>query len=155
MVAINMLLRLDLTEKCSGRIAQAGYSGIIQSPPRLAARLLPTPFRAERVIPVNVRYARDFRSNPSAIAADIEVPLPGGGTVPLGEVANVKLTRGPTSVRTENGQLAVYIYVDLTGRDLGGYVEDASRAVANDVKLIAKLRTSTVAYRCTGVNETF
>ena len=84
---------------------------------------------------VNVRYPRDFRSNPSAIAADVEVPFPGGGTVPLGEVASVKLTRGPTSIRTENGQLAVYIYVDLTGRDLGGYVEDARRAVANEVKL--------------------
>jgi Cu(I)/Ag(I) efflux system membrane protein CusA/SilA len=84
---------------------------------------------------VNVRYPRAFRSSPSAIAADVEVPLPGGGTVPLGEVASVKLTRGPTSIRTENGQLAVYIYVDLTGRDLGGYVEDARRTVANEIKL--------------------
>ena len=86
---------------------------------------------------VNVRYPRSFRSSPSAIADDVEVPLPGGGTVPLGEVASVKLTRGPTSIRTENGQLAVYIYVDLTGRDLGGYVEDARRTVSNEVKLPA------------------
>jgi Cu(I)/Ag(I) efflux system membrane protein CusA/SilA len=84
---------------------------------------------------VNVRYPRAFRSNPAAIATEVEVPLPGGGTVPLGEVATVKLTRGPTSIRTENGQPVVYIYVDLTGRDLGGYVDEARRAVANEVKL--------------------
>ena len=84
---------------------------------------------------VNVRYPRAFRSNPAAIATEVEVPLPGGGTVPLGEVATVKLTRGPTSIRTENGQPVVYIYVDLTGRDLGGYVDEARGAVANEVKL--------------------
>lgn len=50
------------------------------------------------------------------------VAMPGGGTVPLGEVAAIKLTRGPTSIRTENGQLAVYIFVDIRDRDLGGYV---------------------------------
>jgi Cu(I)/Ag(I) efflux system membrane protein CusA/SilA len=84
---------------------------------------------------VNIRYPRDFRSSPRAIASDVEVPLPGGGTVPLGEVAKVELTRGATSIRTENGQLATYIYVDIDGRDLGGYVADAQRAVAASVKL--------------------
>ena len=64
---------------------------------------------------VNVRYPRAFRSNPQAIAREVQVPMPGGGTVPLGEVAKVQLTRGPTSIRTENGRLAVYIFVDMTG----------------------------------------
>ncbi|MDF2117889.1 efflux RND transporter permease subunit [Roseiarcaceae bacterium H3SJ34-1] len=84
---------------------------------------------------VNVRYPRDLRSNPQAIATDIQVPLPGGGTVPLGEVAKVQLTRGATSIRTENGQLAVYIFVDITGRDLGGYVAEAQKAVGDSIKL--------------------
>jgi Cu(I)/Ag(I) efflux system membrane protein CusA/SilA len=84
---------------------------------------------------VNIRYPRDMRSNPRAISTDVEVPLPGGGTVPLGEVAKVNLTRGATSIRTENGQLATYVYVDINGRDLGGYVADAQRAVAASVKL--------------------
>ena len=56
--------------------------------------------------------------------------MPAGGTVPLGEVAKVKPARGPTSIRTENGQLASYIYVDIRDRDLGGYVADAQQAVA-------------------------
>ncbi|MBW0368326.1 efflux RND transporter permease subunit [Ensifer adhaerens] len=84
---------------------------------------------------VNVRYPRDFRSSPQAIATEVQVPLPGGGAVPLGEVAKVELNRGATSIRTENGQLATYIFVDITGRDLGGYVAEARDAVAETVKL--------------------
>ena len=83
---------------------------------------------------VNVRYPRDFRDNPEAIAREVLVPLPGGGAVPLGEVAKVLETRGPNAIRTENGELAVYIFVDMQGRDLGGYVADAQKAVADNVK---------------------
>src|SRR4030088_157840 len=70
---------------------------------------------------VNLRYPRDLRSDPQSIARDVLVAMPGGGTVPLGEVAAIELTRGPTTIRTENGQLAVYIFVDIRDRDLGGY----------------------------------
>ncbi|TWB53075.1 Cu(I)/Ag(I) efflux system membrane protein CusA/SilA [Rhizobium sp. ERR 922] len=84
---------------------------------------------------VAVRYPRAFRSDPQAIARDVQISLPGGGTVPLGEVADVKLTRGATTIRTENGQLAVYVYVDIAGRDLGGYVAEAQQAVAKSVRM--------------------
>ena len=84
---------------------------------------------------VNVRYPRAYRSNPDTISTEVQVPLPIGGTVPLGEIAKVQLTRGPTSIRTENAQLAVYLYVDMIGRDLGGYVADARAAVEKEVKL--------------------
>ncbi len=84
---------------------------------------------------VAIRYPRALRSNPQAIAREVQVALPGGGFVPLGEVARVELTRGATSIRTENGQLAVYIFVDIAGRDLGGYVADAQVAVAAGVEL--------------------
>ncbi|TXN25070.1 CusA/CzcA family heavy metal efflux RND transporter [Methylobacterium sp. WL9] len=84
---------------------------------------------------VNVRYPRAFRSDPRSIASEVQVPIAGGGTVPLGEVAKVQLNRGPTQIRTENGQLAVFIYVDVAGRDLGGYVAEARLAVANEVNL--------------------
>jgi Cu(I)/Ag(I) efflux system membrane protein CusA/SilA len=82
---------------------------------------------------VNVRYPRDLRSKPHAIASDLLLALPSGGTVPLGEVASVTLGRGPTTIRTENGQLAAYIFVDIRDRDLGGYVADAQKAVAASV----------------------
>ena len=82
---------------------------------------------------VNVRYPRDLRSDPQSIARNVLIAMPGGGTVPLGEVAKVERARGPTSIRTENGQLAVYIFVDMHDRDLGGYVADAQKAVADNV----------------------
>ena len=84
---------------------------------------------------VAVRYPRDQRSDPQAIANDVQVALPGGGSVPLGAVATVELTRGATTIRTENGQLAVYIFVDISGRDLGGYVAEAKAAVEAQVVL--------------------
>ncbi|MBY5699719.1 efflux RND transporter permease subunit [Rhizobium leguminosarum] len=84
---------------------------------------------------VAIRYPRASRSDPQSIARDVLISLPGGGTVPLGEVADVKLTRGATTIRTENGQLAVYIYVDIANRDLGGYVAEAQQAVAKSVKM--------------------
>ena len=84
---------------------------------------------------VAIRYPRALRSDPQVIAREVQVALPGGGSVPLGEVAKIELTRGATSIRTENGQLAVYIFVDIAGRDLGGYVSDAQAAVADGVTL--------------------
>ena len=83
---------------------------------------------------VNIRYPRDYRSDPQSIAREVLVGMPGGGTVPLGEVASIKLARGPTTIRTENGQLAIYIFVDIRDRDLGSYVADAKAAVAASVQ---------------------
>jgi Cu(I)/Ag(I) efflux system membrane protein CusA/SilA len=101
----------------------------------LGAETLTTTVEGRERYGVAIRYPRDFRSDPQSIAHDVQIPLPSGGTVPLGEVAKVELTRGATSIRTENGKLAVYIFVDIVGRDLGGYVADAQQAVANEVKL--------------------
>ena len=83
---------------------------------------------------VSLRYPRDYRSDPQAIATQVLIPTADGASIPLGEVAKVNLAQGPATIRTENAQLAVYIYVDLHGRDLGGYVADAQRAVADQVK---------------------
>ncbi len=83
---------------------------------------------------VSIRYPRALRSDPQSIATQVLIPLPNGGTVPLGEVAKVEIAKGPATIRTENGQLVTYIYVDLRDRDLGGYVADAQKAVAAQVK---------------------
>ena len=84
---------------------------------------------------VAIRYPAALRSDPDAIAREVQVALPGGGSVPLGDVAKIERTRGATSIRTENGQLAVYIFVDIAGRDLGGYVAEAQAAVVASVTL--------------------
>ena len=83
---------------------------------------------------VSLRYPRDVRSDPDSIAREVLISLPAGGSIPLGEVAKVKLTQGPASIRTENAQLAAYIFVDARDRDLGSYVADARKAVTENVK---------------------
>jgi Cu(I)/Ag(I) efflux system membrane protein CusA/SilA len=83
---------------------------------------------------VNIRYPRDFRSNPQAIASDVLVPLASGGTVPLGEIVKIDLVRGPTTIHTENSQLAGYIFVDVRDRDIGSYIADARKTVADEIK---------------------
>lgn len=84
---------------------------------------------------VALRYPRDFRSTPEDIADNVLIALPGGGAVPLGEVARVERNVGPASIRTENGQLAAYVFVDLRDRDIGSFVADARKAVAEQVKM--------------------
>jgi Cu(I)/Ag(I) efflux system membrane protein CusA/SilA len=84
---------------------------------------------------VNVRYPRALRDDPRAIASQVLVPTTGGAMVPLGQVASVRVTPGPPSIRTENAQPVAYLYIDLQGRDLGGYVAEASRKVARQVKM--------------------
>ena len=101
---------------------------------RSAARRVTTTVEGRQRFTVNMRYPRDLRDNPQAIASDVLVPMPAGGAVPLGEVAKVAPARGPTTIRTENGQLAAYIYVDIRDRDLGGYVADAQRAVQASIQ---------------------
>jgi Cu(I)/Ag(I) efflux system membrane protein CusA/SilA len=83
---------------------------------------------------VSVRYPRDYRSDPQAITSEVLIPTADGGTIPLGQVAKVNLAQGPASIRTENAQLAIYIFVDFRDRDVGGYVADAQKAVAAQVK---------------------
>jgi len=84
---------------------------------------------------VNVRYPSGLRDDPASIASQVLVPTPGGAMVPLGQLASVEVTQGPPSIRTENAQPVAYIYVDLQGRDLGGYVAEAAQAVKQQVKL--------------------
>jgi Cu(I)/Ag(I) efflux system membrane protein CusA/SilA len=84
---------------------------------------------------VNVRYPRDLRSDPRAIAEEILVPTVNGEQLPLGQLAEVRVTQGPTSIRTEDVRLAVYVFVDFRDRDLAGYVADAQKAVHDKVVL--------------------
>jgi Cu(I)/Ag(I) efflux system membrane protein CusA/SilA len=83
---------------------------------------------------VNVRYAREMRDSLDALRR-VLVPTPSGAQVPLAQLADIGFTTGPAMIRDENGMLAGYVYVDIAGRDIGGYVEDAKRAVAERVSI--------------------
>jgi len=100
----------------------------------LGAETVTTTVEGRERYGVTLRYPRDVRSDPQAITREVLVPLPNGASIPLGQVATVKLVQGPSSIRTENAQLAAYIFVDARDRDLGSYVADAKKAVAASVK---------------------
>ena len=84
--------------------------------------------------PVSVRYPRDLRSDLETLGR-VLVMTPSGAQVPLAQVADIRTVTGPSMIRNENGLLVGYVYVDITGRDVGGYVDDAKRAVGAAVKL--------------------
>jgi Cu(I)/Ag(I) efflux system membrane protein CusA/SilA len=99
----------------------------------LGAEVVTTTVEGRERYSVVLRYPRDVRSDPDAIASEVLVSMPNGAAIPLGEVAEVKRTQGPTSIRTEDGQLVVYVFVDIRDRDLGGYVAKARKAVADNI----------------------
>jgi Cu(I)/Ag(I) efflux system membrane protein CusA/SilA len=84
--------------------------------------------------PVNVRYLRDYRSDIGTLNRAL-VRTPSGAQVPMAQLADIKLRSGPGMIRDENGRLSGYVYVDVTGRDIGGYVLDAKKAVFDKVKV--------------------
>jgi Cu(I)/Ag(I) efflux system membrane protein CusA/SilA len=88
--------------------------------------------------PVNVRYPRELRDDIDRLRR-VLVPVMAGammGTqIPVSELADIALVQGPSMLRDENGFLAGYVFVDIAGRDLGGYVEDAKKVVAERVPL--------------------
>jgi copper/silver efflux system protein len=100
----------------------------------LGAQTVTTTVEGRERYAVSLRYPRELRSDPDSIARDVQVPMANGASIPLGQVAKIRLTTGPSSIRTENAQLAAYIYVDVRDRDLGGYVADAKKAVEASVK---------------------
>src|SRR6266542_2040739 len=86
---------------------------------------------------INVRYARDYREDLSALRR-VLLPLPGGqGQIPMEEIADIVLAQGPSMIRDENGLLAGYVYVDFdTSKiDVGSYVTEAKKAVATGIQL--------------------
>ena len=86
--------------------------------------------------PVVVRYPRAERDSVEAIAR-LPIVAPGGEQLTLAQVADVALDSGPPMLKSDNGRLASYVYVDVAGRDLGSVVADLKEATARDVPLPA------------------
>ena len=101
----------------------------------LGGELVTTTVEGRERFGVGVRYPRELRSNPDAIARNVLVPVMDGGMVPLGQLAKLVVRKGPPAIRTENALLSVYVFVDIRGRDIGGYIADARRAVREQLSL--------------------
>jgi len=86
--------------------------------------------------PVNVRYLRDYRSDVGTLQR-VLLSTPSGAQVPLAQVADLRMLSGPGMIRDENGRLSGYVYVDVSGRDIGSYVRDAKEAVLKNANIPA------------------
>ncbi len=84
--------------------------------------------------PINVRYARDFRSDLPSLRR-VLVGTPAGAQIPLGQLADIHFDTGPPSIRDENGALAGFVFVDTYGVDLGSYVKSAKELIAQKIQL--------------------
>jgi Cu(I)/Ag(I) efflux system membrane protein CusA/SilA len=100
----------------------------------LGGEMVTTTVEGRERFGVQVRYPRELRSDPEQIAREVLVPTMAGAMIPLGQLAKVSVSKGAPSIRTENALLSAYIYVDIRDRDIGGYVADAKKAVAENVK---------------------
>ena len=86
--------------------------------------------------PVRVRYAKEFRDTPEALGR-IPVAMPAGATVPLAQVAKIRTVEGATMIQSENGLLRGTVLLNVRGRDVGSFVEEAKAAVGNRLQLPA------------------
>ncbi len=100
----------------------------------LGGEMVTTTVEGRERFGVSVRYPRELRADPRLIATQVLVPTMNKSMVPLGQLARVSLQKGPPAIRTENALLSSYIFVDIRGRDIGGYVADAQKAVREQVK---------------------
>jgi len=97
--------------------------------------------------PINVRYSRDFRDHIEDLRR-VLLATPAGPQIPIGDVASISFSRGPASIRDEDGALTGYVYLDLTDNDYGGFVERASPVLRQSLALPAG-----TTYRWSGAYE--
>jgi Cu(I)/Ag(I) efflux system membrane protein CusA/SilA len=121
------------------RIAAARYGLSIAEVQRTAAMAVGGGKIGEKIeglarFPINVRFPREMRNSVPALK---QLPLvaPNGAVVPLGAIADIRVVSGPSMIKSENAQPSVWVYVDVRGRDLVGYVNEAREVVAETVKL--------------------
>jgi Cu(I)/Ag(I) efflux system membrane protein CusA/SilA len=84
--------------------------------------------------PINVRYSRDYRDDLEALRR-VLVPTPTGAQVPMSQVADIRVSTGAPMIRTEDGQLVGFVFVDVVDRGIADYVDDARRVVAEEVTI--------------------
>jgi Cu(I)/Ag(I) efflux system membrane protein CusA/SilA len=84
--------------------------------------------------PVNLRYPRDLRDNPDKLR-DLPIVTPAGAQIPLEQVAEIRITEGPPMIKSENGRINGWTFVDIRDVDLGTYVARAQRTVRENVEL--------------------
>ena len=86
--------------------------------------------------PINLRYQRDYRQNVETLKR-VLVPIPTGGQVPLAELAELQIKKGPPAIKSENARPNAWVYIDIKDIDVGTYVQEAQRVINEEVALPA------------------
>jgi len=86
--------------------------------------------------PVNIRYARDYRNDLQALER-VLIPIAGGKHIPISQVAEIHIRKGPPGIKSENARRTAWVFVDLKGVDVGSYVQKAQQVVQEKVELPA------------------
>ncbi len=127
-------LDIDVRREEAARygVAVADVQDVIQT--AIGGREMTTIVTGLERYPVAIRYARELREDPEGLR-QILIRTPSGEAVPLGQLVEFAVRPGPTMIRSENGRRTAWVYVDIAGRDLGGYVREAKQVVAEEVPL--------------------
>jgi Cu(I)/Ag(I) efflux system membrane protein CusA/SilA len=118
------IARYGLTVMDVGKIIESAIGG----------ENIATTIEGRERYPINVRYLRELRDDPEKLGR-VLVDTASGAQVPLAQLATLRFLPGPPMIRDENGMLSGYVYIDMAGRDVGGYVEDLKRVVREKVEL--------------------
>ena len=98
----------------------------------IGGKTITTTVEGRERYPVNTRYARDFREDLDALKR-VLVPTPTGAQVPISLLTDIRYKTGPPSVRSENGKLVGFVFVDVTTSDIDGYVRKASQLLGRRI----------------------
>ncbi|MDF9393052.1 MULTISPECIES: efflux RND transporter permease subunit [Methylococcus] len=120
------IARFGLTVMDVGKIIESAIGG----------ESITTTVEGRERYPVNLRYLRELRDDLDKLGR-LTVSTPSGAQVPLAQLADLRMVSGPAMIRDEDGMLSGYVYVDMAGRDVGGYVEDLKRVVKEKIELPA------------------
>ena len=118
------IARYGLTVMDVGRVIESAIGG----------ESIATTVEGRERYPINIRYLREQRDDVDKLGR-VLVSTPGGAQVPIAQLADLRMVSGPAMIRDEDGQLSGYVYVDMAGRDVGGYVDDLKRTVNEQVQL--------------------
>ncbi|QSA98103.1 efflux RND transporter permease subunit [Methylococcus sp. EFPC2] len=120
------IARYGFTVMDVGKIIESGIGG----------ESITTTVEGRERYPVNLRYLRELRDDLDKLGR-LTVSTPSGAQVPIAQLAELRMVSGPAMIRDEDGMLAGYVYVDMAGRDIGGYVDDLKRIVNEKIELPA------------------
>ncbi|MGE3841962.1 MAG: CusA/CzcA family heavy metal efflux RND transporter [Vicinamibacterales bacterium] len=120
-------VRVDRERAARVGLSVADVQSVIET--AVGERVLTVTLEGRQRFPVRVRYAPEFRQDVASVG-DTLITTPSGQQVPLAQVADIQETRGPAMIASENGLLVATVLMNVEGRDVGGFVEDARVALA-------------------------